>query len=91
MDFGQALAALKSGQRVARAGWNGRIAGKSTWLWLIVSTETSPSPLPPGVTEDEWRGFRGLPWIGLKTADDGFVPWLASQTDLLSEDYEVVE
>jgi hypothetical protein len=29
---------------------------------------------------------RSLPWIGMKTADDCFVPWVASQTDLLAED-----
>ena len=33
----------------------------------------------------------GLPWIGMKTVDDKFVPWLASQTDVLSEDWGVVE
>lgn len=31
-----------------------------------------------------------LPWIGMKTADDCFVPWLASQTDMLAEDWEIV-
>ena len=30
------------------------------------------------------------PWIGMKTADNKFVPWLASQTDILAEDWEVV-
>lgn len=35
-------------------------------------------------------GIRALPWIGMKTADDGFVPWLASQTDVLAEDWGVV-
>lgn len=39
----------------------------------------------------DWQGPpRLLPWIGLKTANDGFVPWVASQTDLLAEDWEVV-
>jgi len=33
---------------------------------------------------------RLLSWIGLKTADDGFVPWLASHADLLSDDWMVV-
>jgi hypothetical protein len=32
-----------------------------------------------------------LPFIGMKTADDCFVPWLASQTDILAEDWMVVE
>lgn len=37
-----------------------------------------------------WAEHRLLPWIGLKTADDCFVPWLASQTDMLAEDWTVV-
>lgn len=31
-----------------------------------------------------------MPWIGMKTADGKFVPWLASQTDLLASDWSVV-
>ena len=31
-----------------------------------------------------------LPWIGMKTADDKFCPWLASQTDMLADDWEIV-
>jgi hypothetical protein len=31
-----------------------------------------------------------LPWIGMKTADNKFVPWLASQTDVLSEDWQII-
>ena len=30
------------------------------------------------------------PYIYMKTADDKFVPWLASQSDLMDEDWEVV-
>jgi len=33
---------------------------------------------------------RLLPWIGIETADGAFVPWLASQTDILAEDWDVV-
>lgn len=82
LAFGGALFALKQGQRVARAGWNGR----GMWLKLV--------------TADEWYLYtgdiecygdvRGLPWIGMKTVDGGFVPWLASQTDMLAEDWAVV-
>ena len=32
-----------------------------------------------------------LPWIGMKTADNKFVPWLASQTDMIAEDWEIVD
>ena len=31
------------------------------------------------------------PWIGMKTADGKFVPWLASQTDMLAEDWGATE
>ena len=33
------------------------------------------------------NGSNLLPWIGMKTADNSFVPWLASQTDVLAEDW----
>jgi hypothetical protein len=38
-----------------------------------------------------WVPIELLPWIGMKTADNKFVPWLASQTDILAEDWEIVE
>ncbi len=62
------------------------------WLWLIVPSQGDcvASELPPGVTYNEWRSTLALPWIGMKTADDCFVPWLASQTDMLAEDWTEV-
>ena len=36
-------------------------------------------------------GYTLLPYIGLKTVDDNFVPWVASQTDMLAEDWMIVE
>ncbi len=32
-----------------------------------------------------------LPYIFMKTADNHLVPWLASQTDVLSEDWEMID
>lgn len=32
-----------------------------------------------------------LPYIFMRTADDNLVPWLASQTDILAEDWEIKE
>ena len=32
-----------------------------------------------------------LPYIYMKTADDHLVPWLASQTDMLSEDWSIAQ
>ena len=31
----------------------------------------------------------GRPWIGIKTVDDKFMPWVASQSDMLSEDWRI--
>lgn len=76
MDFGGALNALRAGKRVARAGWN----GKGMWLQHV-------DPKALGLEVD----IELLPWIGMKTADNKFVPWLASQTDMLADDWCVVE
>lgn len=72
MDFGQVLARLKLGAKVARNGWN----GKGMWIHLQVPDAHSKM---------------SLPYIYMKTADDKLVPWLASQTDVLAEDWVVVE
>lgn len=79
MNFGQAIEALKEGKRVSRAGWN----GKGMWLQLIENYQIGYDP--------HLLGRKLLQWIGMKTADGSFVPWLASQTDMLAEDWGVVQ
>ena len=77
MNFGDALHALKAGCRVARTGWN----GKGLWLELQVPDAGSKMTLP---------------YVYLNYPDDAQntpgarVPWLASQTDMLAEDWEFV-
>jgi len=71
---------LKLGKRVARSGWN----GKGMWLKLV------PADLADKIAF-EYAALNALPWIGMKTADEKFVPWLASQTDVLAEDWMVIE
>lgn len=84
MPFGLAVEALKKGLRVARAGWNGegmwlRYIGPQDWHFGIDSiTETE--------MDCEQYGF-----LAMKTADNKFVPWLASQTDMLADDWQIVE
>lgn len=75
MNFGDALQALKDGKMVSREGWN----GKGMWLALIEGYSVGFHP--------DILGRTLLPWIGMKTADGAFVPWLASQTDVLAEDW----
>ncbi len=99
MTFGLAIGALKAGERVARAGWN----GKGMWLRMIDPYAPHPDTLAgrsPGMRTNPY--FRAadnnaeadgtmLPWIGMKTADNKFVPWQASQADMLAEDWMVIE
>jgi len=80
LTFGDALHMLKLGKCVARAGWN----GKGMWLKLV------PVDLANKIAF-EYSALNALPWIGMKTADEKFVPWLASQTDVLAEDWLTVE
>jgi len=76
-SFGSAIEKLKNGFKVARSGWN----GKGMWLKYMNGNN---GELPRGAKHL-------LPWIGMKTADNGFVPWLASQTDMLAEDWVIAE
>ena len=81
VSFGHAIELLKGGHRVARSGWN----GKGMWLGLV---NTGYYDVGCSVVNDI---DSLLPWIGMKTADNKFVPWLASQTDVLAEDWQIVE
>lgn len=71
MNFGEAIEALKQGEKVQRAGWN----GPGQWLEL---------QLP-----DEHSKMR-KPYVYISPVDGGLVPWLASQTDMLAEDWYIV-
>ena len=79
MDFGEALQGLRDGYRVRRAGWN----GKGMWIRLVRRHGTL-AQLEAG----EGSKLRLLDYIEMKTATDELVPWLASQTDVLAEDWE---
>lgn len=78
MDFGWALARLRDGGRVCRQGWN----GKGMWIELQMPDEGSKMTLPYLFIEYP-QGHRAYPH-GCR------VPWLASQTDLLAMDWQLV-
>lgn len=86
MPFGLALEALKKGLKVGRSGWN----GKGMWLALIAGENWGIGGHAPYDTPGAAH-INHLPFIGMKTADDKFVPWLASQTDMLADDWSIVE
>ena len=92
MNFGEAVAALKNGKKVARAGWN----GKGMFLWLkpavTIKADWCKDPLLKNLAEANGGEVEALGTICMKTADNKVLTgWLASQTDMLSEEWMVVE
>jgi len=81
VDFGRAIEALKEGEQVARIGWN----GKGMYLFLIGNDASKGSwwTYTNGINDN----MPLLPFIAMKTAGDEVVPWLASQSDVLAEDW----
>ena len=78
-SFSVALDFLKNGEKITRKGWN----GNGMWLMLIPKSHWETT-----------RGLEmldGLPWVGMKTVDDKFVPWLPSQTDLFANDWMIAQ
>ena len=84
MDFGSALAAVKAGHRVRRAGWNG--AGMFIFLVQGSRFAVNRAPLNQFFPEGTLVDYHGH--IDMWTAQGYVVPWLASQADLLAEDWE---
>jgi hypothetical protein len=81
VDFGMAITAMKIGHAVARVGWN----GKGMYLYYV------PAASYPATTDIARREIGEMvpygAYIAMKTAQGNVVPWLASQTDVLAEDY----
>ena len=85
-SFGDAINFLKAGNKVARKGWN----GKGMFLFLATDIEFHTEADLSCVSNLE--GDLTLPAIVMKTAGDRFcVGWLASQTDMLADDWFTVE
>lgn len=85
-DFGQALNALRAGKKVQRAGWN----GKDMFLFLVPGSKFQVNRAPLLGIYPEGTVIDYLPHIDMKTATGEIVPWLASQTDVLAYDWQLV-
>jgi len=83
----RALNALRAGKKVAREGWN----GKGMFLFLVPGSTFKVSRPPLLGIYPEGAEINYCPHIDMKTADGKVVPWLASQTDVLAEDWKTVE
>ena len=87
MPFGLAVEAMKMGKKVARVGWN----GKGMFVFLVQGSTFKVSRAPLNQFYEEGTEVNYCPHIDMKTADNKIVPWLASQTDVLADDWHIVE
>lgn len=86
MNFSIALNALKRGMKIARKGWN----GKGMFLYYV-SADRYPVKMEAAKEIADADGMVEYgAYIAMKTAQGNVVPWLASQTDLLSDDWVIV-
>lgn len=86
LTFGDAIEQLKLGKTVARQGWN----GKGMFLF-VVKGATVTKAIEDCYGDPSKKGVHtALDAIYMHTVQGNLVPWLASQTDMLSEDWQVV-
>ena len=91
MTFGEAVEAMKRGAKVSRLGWN----GKGMYIWVMPGStvrDCNQITDPHLAVIDKAEGeIRFLGSIRMRTATgDVLTGWLASQTDMLAEDWAVV-
>ncbi len=88
-DFGEAIHLLKRGYRVAREGWNGKNMS-------VAYQKGYPQGIPCNKnTAEAWGMEEGelficRPYLQMRCADGTFQMWLASQSDVLAEDWYIV-
>lgn len=87
MSFGLAIEAAKMGKRIARAGWN----GKNQYVELACGISYLPWPVDcnevVNVNHDD-IGSMAFAFVGTSGVQMG---WLASQADMLANDWKIVE
>ena len=95
MNFGMAIEALKKGKKVTRKGWN----GKGMFLWLkpagVIKAEWCKDPELKALVDENGGEIAALGTICMYTHDSTgrkaiLTGWLASQSDILAEDWEIL-
>lgn len=84
MNFGQAIQRLKAGMRVQREGWN----GKNQYIELATNISYKNTKGEIINAEHEAIGNRAIAFVGTSGVQLG---WLASQADMLAEDWKIVD
>lgn len=94
-NFGEAIEALKEGKKVQREGWN----GKGMYLWLkpavVVQSEWCKDPILKEIADNNGGEIEALGTICMYTTNSSgrkaiLTGWLASQTDMLSNDWNIL-
>lgn len=86
LSFGDAIVAMKRKCRVTRAGWN----GKGMWLFIIQGSNDIAKLHGYGFGEHAGEpAFRDA--IFMRTVDNQLVPWTASQSDVLANDWSILQ
>jgi len=92
LAFGEALEILKRGGKIARKGWNGKGMFLAIQKGSVINSEQARGGVAKYLADDGQDKIKIGDHIDMKAADGSVVVgWLASQTDMLSEDWEIVE
>ena len=86
LTFGQAVELLKGGRKLARKGWN----GKGMFVFLVPGSTFKVNRAPLLGIYEAGTEINYRPHIDFKGSDGSVVPWLASQTDILAQDWVVI-
>ncbi|AXF39908.1 hypothetical protein BMBphi_gp060 [Bacillus phage vB_BthS_BMBphi] len=86
MNFGNAIEAVKKGNKIARKGWN----GKGMFVYYV------PAAFYPPSTDTMKELFKGeaVPYreyLALKTAQDDVATWAPSTSDALADDWMILD
>lgn len=86
-SFSQALLFLKQGKKVARQGWD----GKNMFIFLVPGSTFKVNRKPLLGIYLEGTEINYHAHIDMKTVQGEIVPWIASQLDILEEDWQIVK
>lgn len=89
LDFSEALFLIRHGKKMCRKGWNGRGMYIAYSPGFKVPAERIFSLTIREDVEQSGKDAKFGEYLIIRSVDGTYVPWLASQTDLLAEDWEL--
>ena len=84
MNFGKAIILLKEGKKLRRKGWN----GKNQFIELATNISYKNADGEIININHKTIGNKAIAFIGTSGIQIG---WLASQSDMLSDDWELID